>query len=59
MSAESSCKTRPRRWHTLRLWFRRCRLVVWSLVFLLVFAYAYLNQIGLPEFMKRPLLQVR
>lgn len=56
MSAEPSRKTHPSKWQQLRLWSRRCRLAVWVVLFLTVFACAYLNQIGLPDFMKRPLL---
>lgn len=56
MSADPTRIPRHPRWPKLRLWFRRCRLVVWCILLLLVFAFAYLNQIGLPEFMKRPLL---
>lgn len=42
-------------WFRARLWFRRARLTVWMAVLALVAASIYLNQVGLPEVLKRPL----
>jgi hypothetical protein len=40
-----------------RLYFRRFRVAIWSVVFALIAGIFYLNQIGLPGFVKRPLLE--
>lgn len=45
-------------WQRCRLWFRRVRLAVWLLAFVIVCAGLYGTQIGLPGFLKRPLLEV-
>ncbi|MEY4386245.1 MAG: hypothetical protein RLY20_1528 [Verrucomicrobiota bacterium] len=52
-------QTKPRRsgWMRLRIWFRRCRIAVLFFLFMLVCVGGYLNQVGLPDFIKRPLLQ--
>src|SRR5262249_23485867 len=42
---------------TCRLYFRRFRISVWVLTLILLGFLLYLNQIGLPEFAKAPLLQ--
>jgi hypothetical protein len=44
-------------WQHCRVWFRRFRIGVWLLVLAVVGAGLYLNQIGLPAFIKRPLLE--
>lgn len=44
-------------WWRCRVWFRRFRIGVWLLVLAVVGAGLYVNQIGLPEFIKRPLLE--
>ena len=43
-------------WRTCRVYFRRFRITVWLLILALVGALTYLTQIGLPDFVKRPLL---
>ncbi len=43
-------------WQSCRVWFRRFRIGVLLLVLSVVGAGLYLNQIGLPGFIKRPLL---
>ncbi len=43
-------------WQTCRIYFRRVRITVWLLILALVGALVYLNQIGLPGFVKNPLL---
>src|SRR5262249_24496870 len=51
--------TRPKRgfWLIWRLYFRRFRIAVWFLLFVLLSILVYLNQVGLPGFVKRPILQ--
>lgn len=44
-------------WRTCRVYFRRFRIAAWLLVFALVCMLVYLNQVGLPDFIKKPLLQ--
>lgn len=44
-------------WTKCRLNFRRCRMVVHLLILTLILIILWLNQIGLPGFVKRPLLQ--
>ena len=44
-------------WQRCRIWFRRFRIAVWLLALVLVCAGLYVNQIGLPDFMKRRLLE--
>jgi hypothetical protein len=47
----------PRSWRrTLRLYFRRFRIAIWLILFVLLWVGIYLNQVGLPGFIKRPLL---
>ena len=43
-------------WRTCRVYFRRFRITVWLLILALVGALVYLTQIGLPDFVKQPLL---
>lgn len=47
---------KPRFWRACRLYFRRFRIAVWFTVFVLLSISVYLNQVGLPDFVKRPLL---
>jgi hypothetical protein len=51
--------TRPKRrfCRICRICFRRLRITVWFVLFVLLSAVVYLNQVGLPDFAKRPLLQ--
>lgn len=52
--------SRPKRnrvWRGLRLCFRGFRIVVWLFLLMLLAFLTYLNQSGLPGFIKRPLLQ--
>jgi hypothetical protein len=50
--------TRQKRtfWRTCRIYFRRFRIAVWLIILVLVCCVLYLNQIGLPGFIKNPLL---
>jgi hypothetical protein len=47
----------PRAWQRVRRLFRWCRIVVLLGLLALVAAAIYLNQVGLPSFLKDPLLQ--
>lgn len=49
-------QSKSRFWRTLRLYFRRFRILVWLAVLLLLGSLLYVNQIGLPGFIKNPLL---
>src|ERR1043166_5923351 len=43
-------------WRLCRIYFRRFRITVWLIVLVLVGCLLYLDQIGLPSFVKKPLL---
>jgi hypothetical protein len=43
-------------WRVCRIYFRRARMTVWIVVLLLLGALIYLNLIGLPDFVKRPIV---
>src|SRR5215831_8178151 len=48
---------KPRRfWRICRIYFRRVRITVWLLILALLGGLLYVNQVGLPGFLKRPLL---
>ncbi len=49
-------KARSRRWGRWRIYFRRIRIGVWLLILVLLGAVIYFNQVGLPGFLKKPLL---
>ena len=51
--------TRPksRFWRICRIYFRRFRISVWLAVLALLAGFVYLNQVGLPGFVKKPLLE--
>jgi hypothetical protein len=44
-------------WKRCRIYFRGFRIAVWLLILLLLGSVVYVNQVGLPEFAKRPLLE--
>ena len=44
-------------WHTCRVCFRRVRICAWTLLLVLLGALWYLNHVGLPGFLKRPILE--
>src|SRR5881396_2274951 len=48
---------RLRGWRRCRIWFRRFRITIWLLILALVWSLVYVNQIGLPSFVKKPLLE--
>lgn len=43
-------------WNKCRTGFRLCRICVWLLILILVCAVLWLNRIGLPDFVKQPLI---
>lgn len=47
---------KSRFWRKCRIYFRRFRITVWLITLALLGALIYLNLIGLPDFLKRPLL---
>src|SRR5438128_1529778 len=49
-------RDKSRFWRKCRILFRRFRITVLSLTLALLAALLYLNQVGLPGFLKRPLL---
>ena len=52
----TKAKGKSRFWRKCRIYFRRFRLTVWLITLAGLGALIYLNQIGLPDFLKRPLL---
>src|SRR5262245_52813313 len=44
-------------WRLCRIYFRRVRITIWLLILSVVGAVVYVNQVGLPGFIKRPLLE--
>ncbi len=45
------------RWHRFRLIFRRCRITALLLVLVVCAALLYLDTVGLPDFIKKPLIE--
>src|SRR5512138_1896273 len=43
-------------WRRLRIYFRRFRITVWLIVLALLSGLIYLNRVGLPQLLKKPLL---
>jgi len=43
-------------WRICQVYFRRVRITVWFITFLVLGGLIYLNQVGLPDFVKKPLL---
>ena len=50
-------RSKSRFWRLCRIYFRRFRITVWLVILLLLGSFVYLNQVGLPNFVKKPLLQ--
>ena len=48
---------KSRFWRICRIYFRRVRITVWLVILALLGALIYINQIGLPGFIKTPLLE--
>src|SRR5580658_2950682 len=41
----------------VRIMFRWCRIFIWLILFLVLAAISYLHLVGLPDFVKQPMLQ--
>jgi hypothetical protein len=50
-------RQKGRFWRTCRICFRRIRITAWLLILAVLGGLVYLNQIGLPDFAKKPLLE--
>ena len=50
-------RQKGRFWRIGRIYFRRFRITVWLVILALLGALVYLDQIGLPDFAKKPLLE--
>jgi len=57
MTSERKRKPKRTAWQRARIYFRRFRITVLLILLGLVCAGAYVNQVGLPGFVKRPLLE--
>lgn len=57
MSSNSQRKPKRSFWQRLRIYFRRFRIAVLFTLLVFVCIGAYLNQVGLPDFVKQPLLE--
>lgn len=44
-------------WRLCRIYFRRFRISIWIVILILLGSLLYLNQVGLPDFVKRPLVK--
>ena len=49
-------RPKSRFWRRCRIYFRRFRIAVWLMILAVISALLYLNQVGLPGWAKRPLL---
>ncbi len=47
---------RHRFWRLGRIYFRRFRISIWLVILLILCSLLYLNRVGLPDFVKRPLV---
>jgi hypothetical protein len=52
----TKAKGKSRFWRKCRIYFRRFRITVWLITLAVLGALIYLNLIGLPDFLKRPLV---
>src|SRR6266446_673785 len=50
-------RPKSRFWRRCRIYFRRFRIMVWLVILGLLGALLYVNQVDLPWFVKRPLLE--
>src|ERR1041385_9195332 len=46
-----------RSWRLFRIYFRRFRIGLWLVLLIFFGSLLYLNQIGLPDFAKKPLIE--
>ena len=49
-------KRKSRFWRKCRVYFRRARITVWLVTLGVLGALIYLNLVGLPDFIKRPIV---
>ena len=49
-------RQKSRFWRLCRIYFRRFRILIWSIVLLVLAALIYVNQVGLPGFIKKALI---
>jgi hypothetical protein len=49
-------RPKHRFWRLCRIYFRRFRISIWVVTIIVLSAILYLNRVGLPEFVKRPLV---
>lgn len=49
-------KRKSRFWRKCRIYFRRARITVWLVILAALGALIYLNLVGLPDFVKRPII---
>src|SRR5258708_8062527 len=54
--ADMARSPKPRFWRICRIYFRRLRICIGLVILALAGALVYLNQVGLPGFVKKPLL---
>ena len=47
---------RRRFWRLCRIYFRRFRISIWFVILIVLGSLLYLNRVGLPDFVKRPLV---
>jgi len=58
VSHDAAQRPRKRRfWRLVRIYFRSFRITIWLIALLVLGCLIYVNQVGLPGFVKRPLLQ--
>src|SRR5579872_2284838 len=50
-------QAQPSRWRRFRTIFRRCRITIWSIILIATLGLVYLNTVGFPDFIKKPLLE--
>jgi hypothetical protein len=50
-------RRKSRFWRLCRIYFRRFRIAVWLVLLVLVSGLVYLNQVGLPGLLKKPLVE--
>jgi hypothetical protein len=51
-----SARPKNRFWRLCRIYFRRFRIFIWIITIVLLSAVLYVNRVGVPEFVKRPLV---
>ena len=56
MLLDMATNARHRFWRLGRIYFRRFRISIWLVILLILCSLLYLNRVGLPDFVKRPLV---